>query len=51
MRTISNKVPVKESAKKRVPQAGKDLHVSRPVDTDVQPGMCMVAPLICVITI
>ena len=50
MRTISNKVPIKESAKKRVPQARKDLHVSRPVDADVQPGMCMVAPLICVIT-
>ena len=36
MRTISNKVPIKESAKKRVPQARKDpVHVSRPVDADV----------------
>lgn len=47
VRTISKNVPTKESTKKRVPRARKNLLVSRPVDTDV-PGMCVVPLVYCI---
>ncbi len=47
IRTISNKVStrLKQSAK-IVPTARKSVGVSRPVDTDVPAGMCMVISLL-----